>query len=268
MHEFCRRRNRINVQELTILTFIPAWKRRHITRLCFDGLKRVQAAAPKALTFHTLITVSNDEDEALAHKYGFDTCRTDNKPVGRKFNTGMLHALENYTFDYAMQLNSDDILSTDFWKLFEIPLTNTMHFFGVDRVYFYDSETGDIREFLYSLGCGIRFIRRDVIEESGFVDDCFELWPDEANAGLDMKSEDNINQRGNYGQFLIRNKAVQRPVVVDIKSAINIHPFNEFKHAKRLSDAHRADVLRRFPELKELEYAKHTKETASKKLHG
>lgn len=228
----------------------------------------MQAAAPNALTFHTLITVSSDEDEALAQEYGFDTFRTDNKPLGRKFNAGMLHALERYTFDYAMQLNSDDLLSTDFWKLFEVPLTNTMHFFGVDRVYFYDSETGDIREFLYSLGCGIRFIRRDVIEESGFVDDQFELWPNEFNAGLDHASEENINVRGNYAQYLIRNKAVQRPVVVDIKSDVNIHPFSEFKHAKRLTPAHRADVLRRFPELKELDYATYTKEATGKKLRG
>lgn len=257
------------MKELTILTFIPAWKRRHITRLCFQGLQRVQRAAPSALTFHTLIVVSNDEDEALAKEYGFDTYRTENKPLGRKFNAGMMHALERYTFDYVMQLNSDDLLSTDFWKLFERPLTDTMPFFGVDRVYFYDSETGQIREFLYTLGCGIRFILRYVIEESGYIDDQrFELWPDDAKSGLDMKSEEIINIRGNYGQFLVRNKAVQRPVVVDIKSAVNIHPFSEFRHAKRLSDAHRAEVIRRFPELKELEYATNTKETAGKKLRG
>ena len=256
------------MEQLKILTFIPAWKRRRITRLCYEGLQRVYKAAPKELTFITLITVSNDEDEELTRQYNFETYRTENKPVGRKFNAGLLHALEKYSFDYILQLNSDDLLSTDFWKLFERPLTDVMPFFGVDRVYFYDSATGDIREFLYTLGCGIRFIRRDVIEQSAFDgDQWLGLWPDELNAGLDHASEENINRRGNYAQYLIRNKAVQRPVVVDIKSDVNIHPFSEFKHAKRLTPAHRADVLRRFPELKELEYATPTKETTKTSIH-
>lgn len=256
------------MKELTILTFIPAWKRRNITRLCYEGLKRVYSAAPKELTIETLIVCSEKDDNDLAVSYGFDTYITENRPLGGKFNRGMLHALEQYNFDYVLQLNSDDVLSVDFWKLFERPLSETMHFFGVDRVYFYDSNTGDIREFLYTLGCGIRFIRRDVIEESGFVDDQFELWPFHLNAGLDSSSEENINMRGNYAQYLIRNKAVQRPVVVDIKSEVNIHPFSEFKHANRLTPAHRADVLRRFPELKELEYAASTKEATNKKLRS
>lgn len=239
---------------MKILIYIPVYKRREITRCCYDSLKRAILHAPKGFSFITVIVASNNEDAALAQEYGFDVVWSENKPLGRKFNTGLEYALESYNWDYLMQLNSDDVLAGDFWQLFQEYFNRRMYFFGVDRVYFYDSDTKDMREFSYTLGCGIRFIRRDIVEKAGYIErngeEVFELWEPGKNAGLDNNSSDNILARAGKMQYIARARNVPRPVVVDIKSTVNIHPFSEFKGAKRLSESHRKQVMRRFPELK------------------
>lgn len=264
---------------IKILTYIPTWKRPKITRLCYTGLKRAYKAAPDWLEFRTLIVASNDQDAALAQEFGFDVFRYENKPLGRKFNAGIQHAMK-WDWDYLFQLNSDDLLSTDFWALFAPYIEKRLHYFGVDRVYFYDSETRHIKNFQYMAGCGIRFIRWDLVANAGIWNkteatkkkilsrtnntariaelqdgrvERFELWENNANAGLDTCSDVNIILRTNYAQRLVRSKVEQRPVVVDIKSETNIHPFAEFRHSKTVSGDHRRQVLRRFPELMELE---------------
>lgn len=244
---------------MQILTYIPVWKRPEITRLCYESLQRTYSIAPDWLKFQTVIVASNKEDAALAQEYGFDVFMFDNKPVGRKFNRGLEYALEAHNWDYLFQLNSDDILSVDFWTLLTPYIERKMFFFGVDRVYFYDSVTKDMREFNYSMGCGIRFIRRDIVERAGFIEkneeEVFELWPNNINAGLDNASSAHVLSRANKMQYMCRTERMNRPVVVDIKSETNIHPFSEFKMARRLSESHRRQVMRRFPELKKLDEA-------------
>lgn len=239
---------------MKILTFIPVWKRPEITKLCYESLKRTILKAPKGFQFVVLIVASNDEDAELAHEYGFEVFRCENLPLGRKFNRGLEYGLDLGNWDYLMQINSDNVLSTDFWSIFEGHFKAKQYFFGVDRVYFYDSHTKQMREFQYGIGCGIRFIRRDIVEKAGFVEhgdnEVFQLWDEERNAGLDNNSSRNIMVRTNKMQYMARTDKVKRPVVVDIKSDENIHPFSEFRLAKTLTVAHREQVMRRFPELK------------------
>ena len=270
---------------MKILTYIPVWQRRHITRLCFDGLLRAYKQAPQGFEFITVIVASDDDDAALAEEYGFDVCRHENQPLGDKFNAGVGYALDKYRFDYLFQLNSDDLLSTDCWDLFAQHVRQGRHFFGVDRIYIYDSESRNIKFFQYALGCGIRFIRADLLMNAGIVNktretaariaarsgmfvhmhddggaERFELWTPGIGSGLDTDSEIKIIRRtqveggfGGYAQLLVRNKVKQLPVVVDIKSQVNIHLFPEFRNAKTVEEADRPRVLRRFPELMTLE---------------
>lgn len=242
---------------MQILTYIPVWKRQGITRLCYDSLIRTYENAPENLSFQTVIVASNESDAKLAEEYGFDVTYQDNLPLGKKFNKGLEHALIDHDWDYLFQLNSDDVLSIDFWKIINPYIEKKMFFFGVDCVYFYNSETKDMREFQYSMGCGIRFIRRDIVEQAGFIEKgnemVFELWDNHINAGLDLNSGDSIMKRANKMQYMVRDKSVTRPVVVDIKSKTNIHPFSEFRSAKRLTEAHRRQVMKRFPELNVLD---------------
>lgn len=239
---------------MKILTFIPVWKRPEITKLCYDSLKRTILNAPKGFSFVVLIVASNDKDAELASESGFEVFRCENKPLGRKFNQGLEYGLGMGNWDYLMQINSDNVLSVDFWSSFKEYFQQRQTFFGVDRIYFYDSPTKQMREFQYGAGCGIRFIRRDVIEKAGFIEqgdnEVFQLWDNGIDSGLDNNSSRNIMHRTHIMQYMVRDKRSGRPVVVDIKSSENIHPFSEFRMAKNLNTAHREQAMRRFPELK------------------
>jgi hypothetical protein len=135
---------------MKILIYIPVWKRREITELCYKSLKRTILNAPKDFSFVVLIVASNDDDAELAAKHGFEVFRCENMPLGRKFNQGLEYGLSIGNWDYLMQLNSDDVLSTDFWGVFADHFAQRQFFFGIDRVYFYDSDTRDMREFQYT----------------------------------------------------------------------------------------------------------------------
>lgn len=235
---------------MKILIFIPVYKRPEITRMCYTGLKRIIKAAPKKFDIQVLTITSNDEDKRLAHEFFFNTFDVENLPLGNKFNKGMSAALRIFDFDYVMQMNSDDLLSTDYWRKVTPYLDNRIAYFGVDHLYFFDSETKCAKYFKYALGCGIRFIRRDVIEIAGFGDgNEFKLWDPSINIGLDNNSDLAIAERTNVAQIFMRKGAHERPIVVDVKSELNLHSFKEFAIAPELTTMEYDYLFKRFPEL-------------------
>ena len=270
---------------MRILTFIPTYGRPAVTKLCFDGLLRAYRSAPAFMKFETLIIASDKEGEAMARKYGFNVRFVANKPLGRKFNTGLSYALKDFDFDYLFQINSDNLLRVDFWAHFEEFLAAQSPFFGVANLAFYDAATGRAVSHLYADGCGIRFIRRDVLEASAYCVDVvpfvsmsgnhrfnvqagqrciipagrykpnqyerigpkfIQLWEPKKNSGLDINSAWQI-YKGSPAAWPIKFPLAKFPLVVDIKTAENIHPFSEFQTDGENLDV--ADLLRSFPEL-------------------
>lgn len=239
---------------MKILIYIPVYLRRVITEICYTGLQRIRAKAPSEYESRVLIVASTDEDEQLAQRFGFDTYRTANTPLGAKFNSGLEYALSVFDFDYILQLNSDDLLSVEFWDSFRECLSRRIPYFGIDSLYFIDSVTKEIKEFRYALGCGIRFIRRDIVEQSGFIvengAEVFRMWTPDISSGLDHDSDEHILVRANVAQRFVRTRVDYEPLVVDIKSDVNIHPFTEFVSGRTLNEKEARRVYKRFPELR------------------
>lgn len=259
---------------MEILAFIPVWRRLRITELCYIGLTRLIEAAPKDFTIQVLVVLSEEEHIPLAEKYGFNWVMTLNSPLGLKFNVGLKHALDTFSFDYLFQLNSDNLISNRFWDHFEEGLKARWPATGVDRVYFYDSATGSILNFRYFGGCGIRFLSRKTIEKAGWhryvrfrstraglnfeeiagqygwipesrFDDHahewvgnrrrFELWPNEAERAMDSRSISKIYEADKTA-YPLRIPRDPAPLVVDIKGPTNIHPFSEFQSLHEVGD--------------------------------
>jgi len=275
---------------MNILTYIPVYQRREVTDMCYKGLQRLYSDAPCGLNIQTLIIASTLPDAKLAHKYGFDVRMADNKPLGAKFNKGLEYALSHYDFDYLFQINSDNILHESFWEYFSPFLFNNKPFFGCNHIAFYNLPDGRLIQYLYPDGCGIRFIRRDILEGTAtkylvdnpsaaagvnfvvpkgktwvsaekykerygsVLDTKIELWPPERNSMLDDSSTRAIREA--YGPmmrqaFPKQDKPV--PLVIDIKSATNIHPFSEFEGDRFAKEIHGEDkevMLSWFPEVK------------------
>jgi len=276
---------------MKILTFIPAYKRRAITALCYGALRRAIQQAPEWLDIQVLCVVSNEPDKRLAIEMGFDAYMAANKPLGRKFNAGLEYAFQTYSFDYLFQMNSDNILHLNFWKRFEPFLKQERPFFGCNHIGIYDSETGRLFKYLYGTGCGIRFIRIDILHGAAYqvlvdnpqaevgtgftihqgkvwipqgryrarygqpIGTRFQLWTLEKNRGLDFDSEKQIRfafSGPEYRQRFPINES-REPLIVDIKSAENIHPISEFEAddmAQEVTGAERERILDCFPEIK------------------
>lgn len=283
---------------MNILIFVPVYRRLEITEICYKGLQRIIEDAPTGINIQVLIIASTLPDAKMAHKYGFDVRMIDNKPLGAKLNKGLDYALRKYQFDYLFQLNSDNVLHKHFWSYFSPFLLDRKPFFGCNHIAFYDSITGRLLQYLYHGGCGIRFIRRDIIEgaatkyivnnpqAAGGVNFVIpegitqvskqrykskygdvrgiriELWPPEKNSMLDDSSTAEIRKAyGPHMQQLFPYQDKPQPLVIDIKSKTNIHSLSEFegdRFATELEGKEKEQILDCFPEVKQIANANTT----------
>lgn len=199
----------------------------------------------------------------LCRKYDVIGVEYKNKPLGEKWNAGLTAALR-YEWDYLMTVGSDDLISEELMELYGW----TDEAFGINQCYVYDLPTGRsaIFENTYPIGLA-RCIRRDVVEDLGHKvgikffssasgpDGSFRarqeswvgegiahrmrfvaerigernepprLWKDSLNRGLDYSSDLILRNHG------VEQKLYQsdRPLAVDLKSSVNIWPFDHYR---------------------------------------
>ncbi len=210
----------------------------------------------------------------------------------------MEYALTNHSFDYVWQLNSDNVLSTDIWGAFAHYFEQGADFFGIEKLFIYEAATGRMKQYRYFDGCGIRAIRRDVIEragwcvyarakqrmrsmyvsitggETGYFPEVkvngrlfeqlsarrlFILWPDTAQRGLDNMSRNKMYWIN--GINTIKAPPPDRwpnELVVDIKSETNIWKYDDLS-GDELTHAQKVKALRSFPEVEHLYSENRTK---------
>lgn len=250
---------------MKILALVPAYRRRHITMVCYAGLTRlIDEASEAGFSLAPLIIASEPEDAALAESFGFDCARSPNLPLGRKLNAGLSVALQS-EWDYLMTLGSDDLLAVGFFDaskwapLFSVPtcLRRRLPMFGLADIAIYDYLTGRVKTYhtIASFGAG-RFIRRDMVEKTwqakGF------LWEPERNQGLDFSSERMVTQACGFRNVrLVPISNSSLPMVLDIKTNENIHTYDSLPGTP--ADVRQMDWIRQaFPEfltMKTISYA-------------
>jgi|SRR5688572_5721074 len=244
---------------MRLLFYLAVWKRPEITEICFMGLNRLKNTGLFPMEF--LAVISEESMIPLCKKYGVDYCFYKNLPLGEKKNFGLNEALKK-SWDYIVELGSDDVLTSEFLELykpyFDIEMLFINHFAHIN------SETSECRTFksktFYGLG---RAIRRDVLEkmktvpfvakqemitstdslcvgDTGYFVDReahqmessglgevvgesrYRLWPDNINRGLDNNSNFMLFKKG----VLVKQVNSESPVGIDIKSRDNLWPFN------------------------------------------
>ena len=206
-----------------------AWKRPEITRICFEGIKR--------LGLNATIAISEESMIPLCDEFGFDYAMVPNNLLGRKWNYGLRKAKE-HDFDYLLILGSDNLISDcliDRYKEYDFDMI------GVKDLYIFDSGTKKTKYFQgyseeMSIGAG-RLISRKVINS---VD---KLWGNWLKKGLDTNCSAKLRKLG-FKEIVI---ALEDSTVLDIKSDTNIHSFSEFDAknipCNRLSNIPEADLL-------------------------
>jgi len=270
---------------IKILIYIAAWQRREITKLCYDGVERLQAYNPDKYDIDCLVVYSDDLDGLLAKTYDFHTVHAPNLPLGRKFNIGLESAM-GMEFDYLMQLGSDDLLSNNALDLYYPELEKGTELIGIKDLAFVDSTTKQAKYFEYTkiIGGG-RCIKKSVIEDCAtkiayrakcsFSSPVFGAHGKGAIVYLPVRLPatdrlferidepekfelwaDDINSGLDYNsertmKYKRRTEAVishTEPLLVDIKSETNIHGYEKFKGKEYPFKA----LLGSFPQLRRL----------------
>lgn len=206
---------------IKLAIYTALWKRPQITKICFEGIKRLMRYNPAKFHITPVCVVSTLDDAAICEEYGFEFVFTDNLPLGQKWNTGLKYALENITFDYLVQIGSDDLLDSHILESYEKVITAGIHHAGVQDLYFIDPSTRRAIKYRYStqflrlIGAG-RIFSRAALERS------YPLWDNEINKSLDRSSEHQLILSG-YPHRIIKT---EEPRVIDIKSAMNIWSYD------------------------------------------
>lgn len=200
-----------------VLFFTALWKRPYITETCFIGLRRIMSK----MNAEALAVLSEDSMIPLCEKYGIKWVKHANQPLGRKKNFGLKHALQ-MDWEFLIELGSDDLFSdkvVDFYNAnFHRP------YFGFNKVAYIDFKTKACREFTVRSVFGLgRAIRRDVVEKNAIKPNKIELWRDDLMRAMDKSSNYQIEV---YGKTMYESVEVDEPLGIDIKSDVNIWPFN------------------------------------------
>lgn len=208
---------------IKILTFIPVWRRPDVFEICLTGLKRLQNYNPEKYCIQPFFIVSETEAEEQIKKYGFDYIWHANLPLGAKKNAGLKYAMENFDFDYILELGSDDLITNKYLDLIESYLVEGIDQIVPNTVWFMDITSGKTASYTTNkiIGAG-RCISRKAIELFKHTE--YKLWTPELNRGMDTCSWQKLLSFGVHATIVKVNSIM----ILDIKSEVginNIRPF-------------------------------------------
>lgn len=216
---------------MKILMLIPIWKRPEIVSIFMRHFIDNQCPYARVQPLFILSPEDTAYRQVLKIIEGYDYCECENRPLGRKKNYGLHYALENFKWDYLMDMGSDDVYTDVMWMLYEEMFKVKIPYFGLRNLYVYDYLTDSAMfvngyhinklDEITAIGPG-RCVRRDVVLKN------YPLWDDEAPFGMDGYSDYKIQKSG-VRCDVIDNK--NTPTVCDVKSGISLTPmefFNDF----------------------------------------
>ena len=218
------------MQTVNIILLIACHKRPHLTKVVLESLMTFMWYAEN-MNIHITPLLALDEDDILnattADELELNTIINTGTSISNKHSETLnlfLQLLDhnkelNQGFHYLMQLGSDDLLSTDILHYYRPEFERGTKLFGVDRLFVHDLSTGR-NKYVYSecmIGAG-RCIRWDIVE--GMMG---RLWDDGLSKGLDNNSQRNVCEYAKTAPVVVPTR---HPVVLDVKSNVNIHSFD------------------------------------------
>ena len=202
------------MQTTKLLIFLAVWKRPHITEICFKGIERLKSHPDYDI--EAVAVISEESMIMLCEKYGINWTMYENSPLGKKKNYG-LEFCKQFDFEYLMEIGSDDLVTNDLLTHY-LPYLK-YGFIGVRDLAYIDSDTGSCKRLQSNSTYGAgRVISREFLERVNW-----KLWRDSIDRGMDNNSVFHLAKHGiGYKQV----PSMEEPGVIDIKSDINLWPFN------------------------------------------
>lgn len=208
---------------MKIVLYLAVWQRPEITEICFMGLQRLMKRTDFEVSAFAVI--SEESMIPLCEKYGVDYCMFNNFPLGEKKNNGLNEVMKR-DFDYLIELGSDDLIKDEVLVAYK-PYFGVRDFLSLTSVCFIDSETGNCKatEPRTFFGLGRAISKAGLHKAAIRKDGKYRLWRSYLNKGLDNDSAFRLAFSG----VLEKRVRTTDPIVIDIKSAVNIHGFDKIE---------------------------------------
>lgn len=153
--------------DLTTVCFVvPAHGRGDKTRVCLRQLVRTCEALERDGLRATAVVVADDANLRIAAELGFETVRSANRPLGRRWNDGYEHAGRVVGADVVCPLGSDDWI--DPVMLSDLPAPGEIRASRMSAVVSEDGLRLTQLHIGYEGGDGVRLMPRDLLERLGF----------------------------------------------------------------------------------------------------
>jgi glycosyltransferase involved in cell wall biosynthesis len=223
-----------------ILVFTPVWRRQEVFEICLEGIKRLKGYNPDTFKIIPFFVVSEQSAIEQIERFGYDWIMANNNPLGAKKNTGLKHVMENYDFDYIMEMGSDDIITNEYLDLIHPLMKNKTPQISPQSVWFIDAKTGKVAFWITDriIGAG-RMIHKTALES--FTPD-FEMWTAQLNKGMDTCSMKALQSKNI--PVVIMKMDYNRPMILDIKTNIGLNNIIAFRRSIMMVN----DLLSYFPE--------------------
>ena len=224
---------------IKILTFTPVWQRPEIFEICLQGIKRLMKYDPKRFQVTPFFIVSESWAAQLLNKHKFAYIYHQNQPLGAKKNAGIRYAIEQYDFDYILEIGSDDLIRNEWLDMAEPYLNEQIPQLHPSNVFFADVRTAKTAEWTSQKIIGLgRFISRKAIQQAI---NKYELWEPQGRRGMDTYSMLQLQRLG-IGNKIINTQG--EVFTLDLKSDVNINPMTNFSPTNKTFD----EIISHFPE--------------------
>lgn len=198
-----------------LLFFLAVWMRPEITEICFMGIRRIQKVP--GFDIKAFAVISEESMIPLCEKYGVEWCMYKNNPLGEKKNYG-ISQIRNKDFDFLIEIGSDDLILDELLIQYQKFFVK-YDFFGICDAAYINSEDLHCRRLQSNSTYGAgRAISKRALEKVNY-----NLWPEKLERGMDNRSIIRLYKE-QIKYWVI--PAIEFPCVIDIKSQVNIWPFN------------------------------------------
>lgn len=216
----------------SICVVIPAWERFELTELVLKSYHHTALNLAKSNTCRLVVLLASDQEEYvdIARRWSAHLKVVENRPLGRKFNKAMeAGALLG---DYVMLTGSDDLISEEYFRAIirHLEGPHPEPWGGVSSLVFCNIEPSapgfelvKVRQEIGVLGTGL-WMRSDLMLK---VKKRYGgLYMDFKNQGIDVTAGPRLKEVSKYSGF---NLSSPEPLVLGIKSGINIWSFDKFR---------------------------------------
>lgn len=238
-----------NGKKLKFAIVTGVWKRPEVFEMFAESIHILKKTVTTAEIICIVAGSEGSRSRKMVERHGFIYIETKNDPLANKMNQTTLKA-RDLRADYVLCVGSDDIISPELFNRYLKSAQSKVDFLGVTDFYFYDTTTkrgaywGGYRDSRkgHTAGAG-RLLSARLMQEFNW-----SPWQVKDSRVLDDSMQRRLAEFSKKG-FKISsfNMRSEKLFGLDIKSAVNMTPFELWDNTYYLSAEEMAELKTKFP---------------------